>query len=264
MGQKVNPLCFRLGVTQRHRSQWFAKKIDYAQLVMEDHFLRRLITHQFPKAGILSISIQRRGEKLDIEIVVMQPRVFTLYGGQNLEKLREEWSEKILQRRRRAREINSDLSTTATPTSPSEGEVVELSIHLIKVKNPTTSAPAIAASLVSQLEDRIPFRRAMKSLLKRATYDQVKGIKIQVSGRLNGAEIARTEWLRKGRVPLQTLRAQLDYSHTTAQTKYGLLGIKVWVFEGLVEKESGQVRGGFFERKEAKVDLKEWRKEATV
>ena len=241
MGQKVNPLCFRLGVTQRHRSQWFAKKINYSQLVMEDHFLRKLITEQFSKAGILSVSIDRRGEKLHIEMVVTQPRVLTLYGGQNLEKLREEWSEKIARRREESHRLNSKLS----------GEIVELSLQVTKVKNPTTSAPSIAASLVNQLEERIPFRRAMKSVLKRATYGQVKGIKIQVSGRLNGAEIARTEWLRKGRVPLQTLRARVDYSHTTAQTKYGLLGIKVWVFEGLSDKET---RSG----------VEEWRKEVTV
>ena len=241
MGQKVNPLCFRLGVTQRHRSQWFAKKLNYSQLVMEDHFLRKLITDQFPKAGILSILINRGGEKVDIEMVVTQPRVLTRYGGQNLEKLRDEWTEKIVRRRALLRGIHSNLP----------GEVVGLSIQVKKVKNPTTSAPSIAATLVDQLEKRTAFRRAMKFVLKRATYDQVKGIKIQVSGRLNGAEIARTEWLRKGRVPLQTLRAQLDYTHTTAQTKYGLLGIKVWVFEGLANK------GGQSKRKE-------WKKETTT
>lgn len=241
----MNPLCFRLGVTQRHHSQWFAKKVNYSQLVMEDHFLRKLITDQFPKAGILSVSISRRGEKLDIKLSVTQPRVLTLYGGPDLEKLRQEWSEKICRRRRRAGEIDSEL-----PTS-SEAEGVELSVQVTKVKNPATSAPSIAASLVSQLEERQPFRRAMKYVLKRATYEKVKGIKIQVSGRLNGAEIARTEWLRKGRVPLQTLRARVDYSHTTAHTKYGLLGIKVWVFEGLAEKGD-------------RFGVEEWRREASV
>ena len=137
MGQKVNPLCFRLGVTQRHRSQWFAKKINYSQLVMEDHFLRKLITEQFSKAGILSVSIDRRGEKLHIEMVVTQPRVLTLYGGQNLEKLREEWSKKIARRREQSQKFNSELS----------GEVVELSLQVTKIKNPTTSAPSIATSL---------------------------------------------------------------------------------------------------------------------
>jgi small subunit ribosomal protein S3 len=226
MGQKVNPLCFRLGVTQRHRSHWFAKKLKYSYLLMEDQFIRKMISDQFPKAGILSISISRRGEKLDVELVATQPRVFTLYGGPNLEKLREEWSEKLLRRRQRAEEVGSDLSTS----------IVDLSLKVNKVKNPNTSAPSIAALLVNQLEERRPFRRAMKFALRRATSDQVKGIKIQVSGRLNGAEIARTEWLRKGRVPLQTLRARVDYTHTTAQTKYGLLGIKVWIFEGLADK----------------------------
>jgi small subunit ribosomal protein S3 len=247
MGQKVNPLCFRLGVTQRHRSHWFAKKTKYSQLVMEDHFLRKLITDQFPRAGILSVSILRREEKLDIEMVVAQPRVLILYGGPNLERLRQEWSEKIVQRRRRIEETRAGLSPLAWPRAGALGEagglggVVDLSIRVKKLVNPSISAPSIAAKLVSQLEERIPFRRAMKFVLKRAIAGQVKGIKIQVSGRLNGAEIARTEWLRKGRVPLQTLRARVDYTHTTAYTKYGLLGIKVWVFDGLAEK---QKRGG--------------------
>jgi small subunit ribosomal protein S3 len=239
MGQKVNPLCFRLGVTQRHNSQWFAKKTTYSELVMEDHFLRKLITstEQFSKAGIRSISIERRGEKLDIEMVVAQPRVLTLSRGHNLEKWREEWSEKIVRRREQAKRLNSELSRSATF---GEAGVVDLSLKVVKVKNPNAWAPSIAASLVNQLEERIPFRRAMKSVLRRArvTHGEVKGIKIQVSGRLNGAEIARTEWLREGRVPLQTLRARVDYSHTTAQTKYGLLGIKVWVFKGLAEKRN--------------------------
>ena len=245
----MNPLCFRLGVTQRHSSQWFAKKTTYSELVMEDHFLRKLITstEQFSKAGIRSISIERRGEKLDIEMVVAQPRVLTLSRGQNLEKWREEWSEKIVRRREQSKRLNSELVTFG------EAEVVDLSLKVVKVKNPTAWAPSIAASLVNQLEERIPFRRAMKSVLRRArvTHGEVKGIKIQVSGRLNGAEIARTEWLREGRVPLQTLRARVDYSHTTAQTKYGLLGIKVWVFKGLAEKRN---RSG----------IEEWRKDSTV
>ena len=167
MGQKVNPLCFRLGVTQRHSSQWFAKKTTYSELVMEDYFLRKLITstEQFSKAGIRSISIERRGEKLDIEMVVAQPRVLTLSRGQNLEKWREEWSEKIVRRREQFKKLNSEVSLRETF---SEAEVVELSLKVVKVKNPTAWAPSIAASLVNQLEERIPFRRAMKSVLKRA------------------------------------------------------------------------------------------------
>jgi small subunit ribosomal protein S3 len=170
-------------------------------------------------------------------MVVAQPRVLTLSRGHNLEKWREEWSEKIVRRREQAKRLNSELSRSATF---GEAGVVDLSLKVVKVKNPNAWAPSIAASLVNQLEERIPFRRAMKSVLRRArvTHGEVKGIKIQVSGRLNGAEIARTEWLREGRVPLQTLRARVDYSHTTAQTKYGLLGIKVWVFKGLAEKRN--------------------------
>ena len=222
MGQKVNPLCFRLGVTQRHRSHWFAKKTKYSQLVMEDHFLRKLITDQFPRAGILSVSILRREEKLDLEMVVTQPRVLILYGGPNLERLRQEWSEKIVQRRRRIEETRAvSPPWLGHGPGPSSKLVVwegwwTSRLGSKKLVNPSISAPSIAAKLVSQLEERIPFRRAMKFVLKRAIAGQVKGIKIQVSGRLNGAEIARTEWLRKGRVPLQTLRARVDYTHTTA------------------------------------------------
>ncbi len=209
MGQKVHPLGFRLGITRNHYSQWFAKPKDYSELVIEDHFLRQKIVQKFPEAGIVSITIQRKVDQVQIEICAARPRVIVTFGGQDLPQLKQ-------------------YLLSSLPT----GSRIKLAISIVKLTNPNTSAGFLSDFLVEQLEKRIPFRRAMKSAIQRAQRAQIKGIKIQVSGRLNGAEIARSEWLRKGQVPLQTLRANVDYSFRTANTIYGLLGIKIWTCRG--------------------------------
>ena len=214
MGQKVHPLGFRLGITRDHYSQWFAKPKDYPQLMVEDHFLRQIIVQKFPEAGIVSIRIQRKVDQVQIEICAARPRVIVTFGGQSLDKLKQY--------------LLTSLKTRQENTRPN----IKLAIYIVKLANPNTSAGFLSDFLVEQLEKRIPFRRAMKSAIQRAQRAQIKGIKIQVSGRLNGAEIARSEWLRKGQVPLQTLRANVDYSFRTASTIYGLLGIKIWTFQG--------------------------------
>nr|AUJ22920.1 ribosomal protein S3 [Coccomyxa sp. SUA001] len=213
MGQKVHPLGFRLGITQHHRSQWFAKPKQYSLLVVEDHFLRQAILAKFPEAGIVSVGIQRKVDQIRIDICAARPRAIVAFGGQDLDNLRRH------------------LAQSAKPTA-------QLAIYITKLSNPNVSAGFLSDFLVEQLEKRIPFRRAMKSAVQRAQRAQIKGIKIQVAGRLNGAEIARSEWLRKGQVPLQTLRANVDYSYRTASTIYGLLGIKVWTFHGLADRAS--------------------------
>ncbi len=209
MGQKVHPLGFRLGITRNHYSQWFAKPKDYSELVIEDHFLRQKIVQKFPEAGIVSITIQRKVDQVQIEICAARPRVIVTFGGQDLPQLKQ-------------------YLLSSLPT----GSRIKLAISIVKLTNPNTSAGFLSDFLVEQLEKRIPFRRAMKSAIQRAQRAQIKGIKIQVSGRLNGAEIARSEWLRNGQVPLQTLRANVDYSFRTANTIYGLLGIKIWTCRG--------------------------------
>ena len=228
MGQKVHPLGFRLGITRPHYSQWFAKSKEYPELLIEDHFLRQKIVQKFSEAGIVSITIQRKVDQVQIEICAARPRVIVTFGGQNLDKLKQ-----LLLNNLRTRLNNSFSPSLAegghrTPTRRN----IKLAISIVKLANPNTSAGFLSDFLVEQLEKRIPFRRAMKSAVQRAQRAQIKGIKIQVSGRLNGAEIARSEWLRKGQVPLQTLRANVDYSFRTANTIYGLLGIKIWTFQG--------------------------------
>lgn len=230
MGQKVHPLGFRLGITQKHRSQWFAKPNQYACLMAEDNFLRQTIAKKFPEAGIVTIAIQRKVDQIRIDISAARPRVVVAFAGQNLDTLRQHLSEALKTYRDRSYLSVFDVERPAA----------QIALYITKLSNPNTSAGFLSDLLVEQLEKRIPFRRAMKSAVQRAQRAQIKGIKIQVSGRLNGAEIARSEWIRKGRVPLQTLRADVDYSYRTASTIYGLLGIKVWTFQGLADARPRQ------------------------
>ena len=228
MGQKVHPLGFRLGITHDHYSHWFAKPKDYPELLIGDHFLRQIISQKFSEAGIVSIDIQRKVDQVQINICAARPRVIVAFGGQNLDKLKQYLLNSLKTR----------SSSEKGVLHPNSGRTnLKLAISITKLANPNTSAGFLSDFLVEQLEKRIPFRRAMKSAIQRAQRAQIKGIKIQVSGRLNGAEIARSEWLRKGQVPLQTLRANVDYNFRTANTIYGLLGIKVWTFQGFASLE---------------------------
>ena len=204
MGQKVNPLGFRLGVTQDHFSSWYAKPEQYPALVLEDSFLRNSIIKNVGEAGISKILIERKADRVEIEIHAARPMIVLGRKGGGLEELREK--------------LQSQLKTQR-----------QISITVVEITNPDFEAKLVAEFVSDQLEKRIPFRRAVKQALQRA---RVKGIKIQVSGRLNGAEIARSEWVREGRVPLQTLRSPIDYCTHEAHTIYGILGIKVWVFKG--------------------------------
>jgi small subunit ribosomal protein S3 len=207
MGQKVNPLGFRLGVTQDHFSSWYAKPEQYPALVLEDSFLRNSIIKNVGEAGISKILIERKADRVEIEIHAARPMIVLGRKGGGLEELREK--------------LQSQLKTQR-----------QISITVVEITNPDFEAKLVAEFVSDQLEKRIPFRRAVKQALQRAKRAGVKGIKIQVSGRLNGAEIARSEWVREGRVPLQTLRSPIDYCTHEAHTIYGILGIKVWVFKG--------------------------------
>ena len=238
MGQKVHPLGFRLGVIQKHQSQWFAGPRRYSQLLLEDHFLRTTLSARFTGAGISKIQIQRKLDQVRIEIEAARPGVVVGRGKEGLERLKQDLTN--LLQEHRGKEAFATLNgkqTTEKQLDPLQGpsrKAVELSIYVTEVANPNSEASFVAHTLVEQLERRVAFRRAVRQAVRRSQRGRVKGIKIQISGRLNGAEIARTEWVREGRVPLQTLRADVNYSFQTAKTIYGVLGVKVWVFKGLV------------------------------
>ena len=239
MGQKIHPLGFRLGITKKHSSQWFAKSDQYSQLVIEDAFLRKNLVENFADAGITDITIQRKLDQIQIEIRAARPGILVGRDGNGLENLRKNLEQKL--KEFRLKNLSSLFPTTRwEPKSHSQGtktrfenkKFAQIAVHVTKLSNPGSEAAFIAEFLVEQLEKRIAFRRAIRQCIQRAQKSGVKGIKIQVSGRLNGAEIARSEWVREGRVPLQTLRANIDYSFRTAKTIYGLLGIKIWIFKG--------------------------------
>lgn len=225
MGQKVNPLGFRLGITRKHRSQWFVKDSQYSQLAIEDFFLRKKIFSVFSDAGITEITIQRKLDQIEIEIQTARPGIIVGRDGSRLEELRKDLETQV----KKFRKNNFYFYRN---TFPEGFEKPQIALHVTKISNPDIEAAFVADFLVEQLQKRIPFRRAMKQALQRVQRARVKGIKIQISGRLNGAEIARSEWIRDGRVPLQTLRANIDYSYQTAKTIYGIIGIKVWIFQG--------------------------------
>lgn len=207
MGQKVNPIGIRLGITRTWESRWFAKRKDYAKFLHEDVTIREHIDRkQFRREGIASIEIERKSNtKLRITIHTAKPGVIIGRGGDRVETLKKELEQLT-------------------------GKSVFLNIQ--EVKQPDKKAKLIAESIALQLERRVSHRRAMKQSIGRAMRAGAKGVKITCSGRLNGAEIARTEWLREGRVPLHTLRADIDYATETAITTFGCVGVKVWVFNG--------------------------------
>lgn len=207
MGQKIHPLGFRLGITQDHRSHWFAKPAQYRELLQEDNYIRNFLKKTLTNAGIARIDIQRKANQVEIELRTARPRLILGKNGKGVETT--------------IRDLQKNLSTKR-----------KFRITITYVPEPDFEASLIGEFIAQRLEARAPFRRAIKQAIQRATRAGVEGIKIQVAGRLNGAEIARTEWAREGRVPLQTLRADIDYNYTQAKTIYGILGIKVWIFRG--------------------------------
>jgi len=207
VGQKIHPIGFRLGVIKEHQSRWYASTKRYPEVLQEDYKIRRHIEATRQNAGIAAIRIERKADQIELEIQTARPGVIVGKGGQDISKLREEL-QKVLGGNRQIR------------------------INVVEVQQVDGNASLIADYIVSQLERRVSFRRVVRQVLQRAKNAKVQGIKIQVSGRLNGAEIARTEWIREGRVPLHTLRADIEYAYKTAKTIYGILGIKVWVFKG--------------------------------
>ena len=227
MGQKVHPLGFRLGVTQKHYAQWFVNRYLYPHFIVEDNLLRQTLLKNFADAKIESIEIERQVSLISINIQAARPRALLGTYGRGLEKLRHELNSLLKKTRQK-----NFLQFPKNKGNNSTLNNVQVVLNVTKSSD-TNSAVLLADFIVDQLERRVPFRRVLRLAFRRAKQGNVKGIKIQISGRLNGAEIARSEWVRKGQVPLQTLRAQLGYSCQKAQTIYGVLGIKVWIFSGM-------------------------------
>jgi small subunit ribosomal protein S3 len=209
MGQKTNPLGFRLGITQKHRSGWYANWNQYSTLLEEDENIRVYLNRFTKKGSISNIQINRNGlgDQIEVSIETGRPGMLVGENGSGIKTLATSIKDKLLPSNR------------------------QLTINIVEVENINSNATLISELVVQQLEDRVAFRRAMREGLQCIQDDQVNGIKIQVSGRLNGAEMARTEWIREGRVPLQTLRADIDYATNEANTIYGVLGVKVWLFK---------------------------------
>jgi small subunit ribosomal protein S3 len=221
MGQKVHPLGFRLGITQKHQSYWCTKPRLSSIWIQDASFIRELIFKQYKGAGITTVEIHRRdfgAPSLTIEIHAARPALFIGRETQTLDHLRDMLVTKlsIFYRKRNL---------------PDPGKI-QLNLHVKPVSNPEIHAAILAERLVEDLEQRKPYRRAMRQLVQKAVRAGVKGIKVQVAGRLNGADIARSEDVREGPVPLQTLRADIEYASRPAKTIFGLLGVKVWVFHG--------------------------------
>jgi small subunit ribosomal protein S3 len=206
MGQKVHPYGFRLGVTKTWRSRWFAKQ-DYSKLLHEDLQLRQSLQGRLKAAGISSIEVDRPGNKLRITIRTSRPGIIIGRKGAEIEKLKSDLAKKT------SREVFIDIQ---------------------EVHRPELDAQLVSESIALQLEKRVAFRRAMRKAVDSALRFGCKGIKVRVSGRLNGAEIARSEWYLQGQLPLHTLRADIDYGFTEANTTYGVIGVKTWVYKGEV------------------------------
>jgi len=211
MGQKVSPIGLRLGINKSWQSRWFASR-DYSKLLKEDIVVRRIIEKQLGNAGVSKIEIERTEEEVKVDVHTSKPGVVIGRRGANINDIR-------------------DLIEKET------GSIIQLNI--VEVKKPELVAKLVAEGIASQLEGRVSFRKAMKKSISLCMKAGAKGIRVQCSGRLGGAEMARTEWYREGRVPLHTLRANIDYGFIEANTTFGKIGVKVWVYLGdmLLDKE---------------------------
>ena len=207
MGQKVNPHGLRVGVIKKWDSNWFVKKSEMGDLILEDYNLRKFVKKTFYSAGISRITIERTADNVRLTIFCAKPGMIIGRGGDEIVKLE-------------------------TKLGKMTGKTVKVGIE--SIRNQDVDAQLVAENIASQLERRIAFRRAMKQSIQRAMRLGAKGIKVQVSGRLNGADIARSESYHEGTIPLQTLRADIDYGFAEAKTTYGIIGVKTWIYRGEV------------------------------
>ena len=216
MGQKVNPHGFRLGVSKKQNANWYAKGKDFSNNLIQDLKVRDYLSKKLKNSSISKVELERTAESFIVNIHTARPGIIIGKRGEEIENLKKA-VEKIVK-------------------GPPQ-------INIKEVKKPDLDAQILAEGVAQQLEKRVMFRRAMKRTVQSALRQSAKGVRIEVSGRLNGAEIARTEWYREGRVPLHTLRADIDYGTAEALTTYGIIGVKVWVYRGEITEDpykSGQ------------------------
>ena len=216
MGQKVNPHGMRVGIIKGWSSQWYADKKDFAKLLKEDNVIREFLKKKYYSAAVSSIEIERSEGKISVTMMTARPGVLIGKGGANVEIIKNEIAKL------------------------SKGNAV--SINIVEVKKPDMDAQLVAEGIAAQLEKRVSFRRAVRQNMGRAMRAGAKGIKAMVSGRLDGAEIARSEHYHEGSIPLHTLRADIDYGFAEAHTTFGVIGVKVWIYKGeiLAKKKSNE------------------------
>jgi len=205
MGQKVHPTGIRLGIVKKHTSVWYAEGRDYAQYLLADLQVREFIKKKLANASVSRVEIERSAQTAKLTIFTARPGIVIGKKGEDVESLRRTITEKM---------------------------GIPVQINIEEIRKPDLDALLVADSVASQLERRVMFRRAMKRAVQNAMRQGAEGIKVMVGGRLGGAEIARSEWYREGRVPLHTLRADIDYGTAEAHTTYGIIGVKVWIFKG--------------------------------
>ena len=219
MGQKVHPTGFRLGISTDWTSKWYADTSDFADFLTEDLKIREFLRKKLSQAGVSRIQISRPAKAVSVTIHSARPGIIIGKKGEDIEKLRVEVASLV------------------------SAHINNVKINIEEIRKPELDAQLVAENVASQLERRVMFRRAMRRSVTNAMRIGAEGIKINVSGRLNGAEIARNEWYREGRVPLHTLRANVDYGFAEALTTYGILGVKVWIYKGEVFNLDGKDSG---------------------
>ena len=217
MGQKVSPHGLRVGIIKDWSSTWYANKQDYSNNLVEDYNIRTYLKNLLKPAGIYKLQIARKGNKVLVDIYAAKPGMIIGKGGAAIEEIKNKLSKKI-------------------------GK--EISLNIVEVKDVDLAAQLVAENIALQLEKRISFRKAMKQAIQKTMKAGALGIKTAVSGRLGGAEIARTEYYHEGTIPLQTLRADIDYGFAEAKTTYGIIGVKVWIYKGEVLPAKKTEKGG--------------------
>ena len=210
MGQKVNPYGIRLGITRDWMSKWYASKKQFPTNVYTDFRVRQFLTDRLKDASVSRVAIERAAKKVNITIQTARPGIVIGKKGEDIEKLRQE---------------TAKLLGMAVP---------DVRLNISEIRKPELDSKLVADSIAQQIEKRVMFRRAMKRAVMSTMRSGALGVKVRVSGRLNGSEIARTEWYREGRIPLHTFRADIDYGLSEARTTYGVIGVKVWIFKGEV------------------------------
>ncbi len=217
MGQKINPTGLRIGVIKDWESRWYAKKGEFGNILVEDNMIREFLLELLAPAGVPKVEIERDPKRIRINIFCAKPGIVIGRGGAEIEKLKETVKKML----------DSDK---------------DIFINITEIKQPDLNAQLVAEGIAAQLEKRVSFRRALKQSIGRTMKAGAKGIKAQVSGRLGGAEIARTEQYHEGTIPLQTIRADIDYGFAEAKTTYGRIGVKIWIYKGEVLHESRKTK----------------------